>query len=73
MSRSDLRVPIERAPFYALRCKAAITATCGGIAVDDQLRMLDAEGLPLAGLYAAGVDAGGVYGRTYGGFLTWRW
>ena len=26
---------------------------------------------PLPGLFAAGVDAGGVYGRTYGGFLGW--
>jgi fumarate reductase flavoprotein subunit len=39
--------------------------------VDDSLRVLDASLSPLPGLFAAGVDAGGVYGRTYGGFLGW--
>ena len=32
---------------------------------------LDSDGDPIAGLFAAGVDAGGVYGRRYGGFLAW--
>lgn len=63
--------PIERPPFYALRCVAAITATCGGIAIDDRCRVLDRSRAPIPGLFAAGVDAGGVYGRTYGGFLAW--
>ena len=69
--RGDLRIAIESPPFYALRCKAAITATCGGIAIDASMRVLDARGQPIPGLFAAGVDAGGVYGRTYGGFLSW--
>jgi predicted oxidoreductase len=54
-----------------LRCVAGITATCGGIAVDDHGRVLDERRQPLPRLYAAGVDAGGVYGKTYGGFLAW--
>jgi succinate dehydrogenase/fumarate reductase flavoprotein subunit len=69
--RRDFASPLERRPFVAARCVAGITATAGGIAVDDRLRVLDGAGRPLAGLFAAGVDAGGVYGRHYGGFLGW--
>lgn len=68
--RSEPGLPIEAPPFYALRCAAGITATCGGIAVDGRCRALGERG-PIPGLYAAGVDAGGVFGRTYGGFLAW--
>ena len=62
---------LDHAPFYALRCVAGITATCGGIAVDAQCRVLNRAHKPIKGLFAAGVDAGGVYGKTYGGFLAW--
>jgi succinate dehydrogenase/fumarate reductase flavoprotein subunit len=70
-ARTECAWPLERPPFRAVRCVPAITATSGGIAVDDHLRVLDAARLPLPGLFAAGVDAGGVFGRTYGGFLGW--
>jgi fumarate reductase flavoprotein subunit len=63
--------PLNASPFYAVRCVAGITATCGGLAVDDCGRVLDSTRRPLPGLFAAGVDAGGVFGRTYGGFLAW--
>jgi len=63
--------PLEHPPFRAVRCVPGITATVGGIAVDPELRVLDAGRTPLPGLFAAGVDAGGVFGRTYGGFLGW--
>lgn len=69
--RSGDALPLSTPPFYAMRCVAGITATCGGIAVDDNTRVLDGNGNPIAGLFAAGVDAGGVYGRRYGGFLGW--
>jgi succinate dehydrogenase/fumarate reductase flavoprotein subunit len=69
--RTDCAWPLEQPPFRAVRCVPAITATSVGIAVDDKLRVLDEARAPLAGLFAAGVDAGGVYGRTYGGFLGW--
>ena len=70
-ARRQNAVALERAPFYALRCVAAITATCGGIAVDPQCRVLDGGRRPVPGLHAAGVDAGGIWGKTYGGFLSW--
>jgi succinate dehydrogenase/fumarate reductase flavoprotein subunit len=62
---------LDGSPLYALRCVAGITATCGGLAIDANGRVLDAGRRPLPSLYAAGVDAGGVFGKTYGGFLSW--
>jgi succinate dehydrogenase/fumarate reductase flavoprotein subunit len=44
----------------AVRVRASITHTIGGLRVDDRARVLDAQGAPLDGLYAAGVDAGGI-------------
>ncbi len=69
--RQNHRWALERPPFRAVRCVPGITATAGGIAVDPDLRVLDHARQPLPGLYAAGVDAGGVYGKHYGGFLGW--
>jgi succinate dehydrogenase/fumarate reductase flavoprotein subunit len=39
--------------------RASVTQTIGGIRIDKQTRVLDSEGRPIDGLYAAGVDAGG--------------
>ena len=44
----------------ATRVAAAITHTSGGLRIDEQARVLDAEDAPLEGLLAAGVDAGGI-------------
>jgi fumarate reductase flavoprotein subunit len=44
----------------AVRVRAAITHTMGGLRVDDRGRVLRTDGEPVADLYAAGVDAGGV-------------
>ena len=44
----------------AVRVAAAITHTIGGLRVDEQARVLDATDHPIDGLFAAGVDAGGI-------------
>ncbi len=71
--RSAQPLVLDRPPYYALRCVAGVTATCGGVAIDSLCRVLPAqgEGKVIPGLYCAGVDAGGIFGRTYGGFLSW--
>jgi len=52
-----LRLP----PFVAVKVAPAITHTVGGLAVDAGCRVLrEAEERPIPGLYAAGVEAGGV-------------
>jgi succinate dehydrogenase/fumarate reductase flavoprotein subunit len=59
-----------QAPFYALEVQCGVTATHGGLRVDDRARVLDANGKPVLGLYAAGADAGNVYGSGYAGGLS---
>jgi fumarate reductase flavoprotein subunit len=44
----------------AVRVVAAITHTIGGLRVDERARVLREDGAPLDGLWAAGVDVGGV-------------
>jgi predicted oxidoreductase len=52
-------------PFMAVQVEAWITHTIGGLAIDEQARVLDTAGDPLPDLYAVGVDAGGVAGGGY--------
>ena len=47
-------------PYTAVRVIAAVTHTIGGLRVDAQARALTEDGSALDGLYAVGVDAGGV-------------
>lgn len=70
-AETSARQPLANPPYYALRCNPGITAPMGGIAIDADARVRRADGGVIEGLYAAGVDAGGVFGKTYGGFLAW--
>jgi fumarate reductase flavoprotein subunit len=63
--------PLVVAPFYAVECLAGITYTMGGLAIDAQCRVLNGDGVPIPGLFAAGADAGGVFQDFYGGGLAW--
>jgi succinate dehydrogenase/fumarate reductase flavoprotein subunit len=47
-------------PFTAVRVTAAVTHTIGGLRIDAGARVLDSVGAPIAGLFAAGADAGGI-------------
>ena len=49
----------------AVRVVASITHTIGGIRADEQARALRADGSVVDGLYAAGVDVGGVAAGGY--------
>ena len=44
----------------ATRVAAAITHTIGGLRIDERARVLDERNEPIDGLFAAGVDAGGI-------------
>lgn len=55
-------MPIVRAPFMAIPIVAGITYTMGGIVIDGQCRVLGRDGVPIAGLYAAGSTTGGLEG-----------
>ena len=56
-------------PFVAVRVRAAVTHTIGGLRVDDHARVLDRDGAPVPGLHAAGADAGGIFTGGYGSGL----
>ena len=49
----------KREDKLAVHVIAAVTHTIGGLAIDERARVVDGEGVPIPGLYAAGVDAGG--------------
>ena len=61
--------PIRSAPFYAARLAAGITYTMGGIAIDGDSRVLDANDNPITGLYAAGCATGGLEGGEHVGYV----
>lgn len=63
--------PLVEPPFYAVSCVAAITYTMGGLAVDEHMRVRRGGPEVVAGAYAAGADAGGVFQDIYGGGLGW--
>ena len=56
-------------PFVAVRVRAAVTHTIGGLRVDNYARVLNREGTPVPGLHAAGADAGGIFTGGYGSGL----
>ena len=58
--RSDPAAPVRVPPFVAVEVAPAITHTIGGLAVDAGCRVLGRTDGPLPGLYAAGVEVGGV-------------
>jgi succinate dehydrogenase/fumarate reductase flavoprotein subunit len=60
---------LDKPPFYALIVHPAITFTFGGLRVDTGAHVLRADGSVVPGLFAAGADAGDVYGRGYAGGL----
>ena len=59
--RSEPAAPVKTPPFVAVEVAPTITHTIGGLAVDEYCRVLRrADDRPLPGLYAAGVEVGGV-------------
>ena len=54
LGRRHLPLPIDRAPFYAVRHHGVTIVSFAGLAVDDDLRVLDRTGKPIPHLYAAG-------------------
>lgn len=49
---------IATGPFYAFLINAVVVTTFGGLRVDGELRVIDEDGAPIPGLYAAGETLG---------------
>ena len=59
--------PLDTAPFHAVRVYPAALGTKGGPRTTGHAQVLDVDGQPIPGLYAAGNAAASVFGMTYGG------
>jgi len=66
-SKSNWALPLDTPPFagYAVTC--GITFTFGGLRIDREARVLDRDGRPIPGLYAAGELVGGLFWGNYAG------
>src|SRR3546814_14235875 len=53
--------PVEKAPFYAIKIYPGDGSTTVGLKIDEHFRVLDAQGDPLPGLSAAGLDANSIW------------
>lgn len=60
--RTSFSVPLASPPYYAIQVFPAIYQTTGGLKIDSRARVIDADGAPIPGLYAAGEVTGGVHG-----------
>ena len=63
--RAELLHPLDTPPYYAMKFGPALLAVVGGLRVDEEMHVLDAENRAVDGLYAIGNTAGGRYGVDY--------
>jgi fumarate reductase flavoprotein subunit len=59
--------PVKEGPFYAVQCCSLLFNTSGGINVNRDAQVVDPRGLPISGLYAAGIAISGFDNEVYGG------
>ncbi len=64
-AESYLDCTIETGPFYAFTNVVRVLAAYGGLDIDENMAVLDEQGVPVPGLFAAGLDAGSFMGNVY--------
>ena len=69
LGRKSMPAPIATAPYYAIMAHSWSFLSFGGIAVDDELRVIRQDGKPIPNLYAAGevIGAGQTMGKSHCG------
>lgn len=60
--RKTFNGSVENGPYYAAKLQLACHLTFGGLVIDQQARVLDVNGAPIEGLYAAGDVTSGYEG-----------
>ena len=60
--RTALRHPINQGPFYAIRIAPGVHHTMGGVTINTDTCVLDAQQQVLGGAFAAGEVVGGIHG-----------
>ncbi|MFR0600587.1 FAD-dependent oxidoreductase [Lactobacillus equicursoris] len=63
---ADYLVAVDQGPFYAFKLNIGAFCTMGGLKVNVNNEVEDDQGKVIPGLYAAGNDASGLTGDTYG-------
>lgn len=59
--KSNWAVRLDTPPFRAYTVTGGITYTYGGLSIDERANVLDAENVPISGLFAAGEIVGGIF------------
>lgn len=63
--------PVKKGPFYAVRLYVGDLGTFAGMKTNEYSQVLNEDGTPIGGLYAAGNDAASIMGGNYpGGGIT---
>ena len=57
-----LRHPLNQGPFFAIRIAPGVHHTMGGVVINTDTAVLDAQKQPITGAWAAGEVAGGIHG-----------
>jgi fumarate reductase flavoprotein subunit len=57
--------PLKGPKFYALKSNLVFLGTLGGIKINHKMEVVDKKENFIPGLYAGGMDAGGIYGDSY--------
>jgi len=65
--KSNWANTIDEPPFEAYAVTCGITFTFGGLKIDTSARVIDVEGAPIPGLFAAGELVGGIFYFNYPG------
>lgn len=60
-----MKTSLDTPPYYACLRGNAFMTTTGGVAIDAQMHILDADKKPIPGLYAGSNPAGGCFADTY--------
>ena len=67
-SDTNRLVPVKKGPYYAVKFVSRNLSTLGGVAINEKIEAVDGNGVAIPGLYVAGADAGGMYGKSYVNF-----
>lgn len=65
--KSNWAQKIDKPPFLACQVGCGITYSFGGLKINTRAQVLDGEGEPIPGLYAAGEIVGGIWYKNYTG------
>ena len=58
-------IPLNGPRFYAAKARTCFLGTLGGVKINHKTEAVDEYGTPVAGLYAVGIDAGGLHAESY--------